>query len=68
MDVGLDEAAEHQASLGVLAWHIGDDRRSDLGDKAVAYADVHRPGAMGKPRIGDNEIEGHSAYRSFMEL
>ena len=63
MDVGLDEARDHQPAVehvrpAASAAMLG----GDLGDAAVRNADVEQRGAsLGEPRLAQDEIERHAA-------
>ena len=59
VDVGFDEAAEDEASPGVVDRRVSLDARGDRGDASIGYAERHRFRRAGQPRIGDDQIERH---------
>ena len=60
MDVGLDEAGDHQPPVELFLRRVGGDMGRDVGDAAVRDADVEeRLIVSGQPALTQDEIERH---------
>ncbi len=60
MDVGVDEARQHQPAGDVDLDRFAGERRRNRRDLAAQYADVDRLGRSPRPGVAEDEIEGGS--------